>query len=94
MQFSRVFHLAMTSVVVLVLGQAALAADKKAPDPTKSFARKDTNSDGSLSLDEFKTGMKDKALENADKRFKKIDTNGDGKLSLDEFKAGMPAKKS
>jgi AcrR family transcriptional regulator len=47
----------------------------------------------SLTLEEFKTGMKDKQLENADKRFKKIDTNGDGKVSFDEFKAGMPAKK-
>jgi len=74
----------------------ALSADggKKAPNPEKVFAKKDANSDGSLTLDEFKTGLKDKALDNADKRFKKIDANGDSKLSLDEFKAGMPAKKS
>jgi Ca2+-binding EF-hand superfamily protein len=73
-----------------------LSADggKKAPNPEKVFAKKDANSDGSLTLDEFKTGLKDKALDNADKRFKKIDANGDSKLSLDEFKAGMPAKKS
>lgn len=69
------------------------AQEKKAPDPAKIFARKDANSDGSLTLDEFKTGLKDKALEKADKRFKKIDTNGDAKLSLDEFKAGIPPKK-
>jgi Ca2+-binding EF-hand superfamily protein len=74
----------------------ALSADgeKKAPNPEKVFAKKDANSDGSLTLDEFKAGLKDKALASADKRFKKIDSNGDGKLSLDEFKAGMPAKKS
>jgi len=74
----------------------ALSADgeKKAPNPEKVFAKKDANSDGSLSLEEYKTGLKDKALASADKRFKKIDSNGDGKLSLDEFKAGMPAKKS
>ncbi len=83
------------SVVALVVAQAAFAAEgNKAPDPAKIFARKDANSDGALTLDEFKAGMKDKALDNADKRFKKIDTNSDGKLSLDEFKAGMPAKKS
>jgi Ca2+-binding EF-hand superfamily protein len=83
------------SLVVLAFAPAVFAAEgKKAPDPAKIFARKDTNSDGSLTLDEFKAGLKDKALETADKRFKKIDTNGDGNVSLDEFKAGMPAKKA
>jgi Ca2+-binding EF-hand superfamily protein len=74
----------------------ALSADgeKKAPNPEKVFAKKDANSDGSLTLEEFKTGLKDKALNNADKRFKKIDANGDGKVTLDEFKAGMPAKRA
>lgn len=74
----------------------ALSADggKKAPNPEKVFTKKDANSDGALTLEEFKTGLKDKALNNADKRFKKIDANGDGKVTLDEFKAGMPAKKS
>ena len=71
----------------------ATAAPGKAPDPQKAFSRKDANSDGSLTLDEYKTGMKDKQLEKADKRFKKIDTNGDGKVSFDEFKAGMPKPK-
>lgn len=81
--------------LVPVMAVSASAADaKKAPDPGKIFARKDANSDGSLTLEEFKTGLKDKALENAEKRFRKIDADGDGKLSLDEFKAGMVAKKS
>jgi len=70
----------------------AVAADKPI-DPEKIFKRKDANSDGSLSLDEYKAGMKDRQLENAEKRFKKIDTNSDGKLSLEEFKAGMPKPK-
>lgn len=90
-----VTRLFASSIVILMVVPAAVAAEgKKTPDPAKIFARKDANSDGVITLDEFKAGMKDKALDNADKRFKKIDTNSDGKLSLDEFKAGMPAKKS
>jgi Ca2+-binding EF-hand superfamily protein len=88
-----VTRLFVSSLVVLMVGPAAVAAEgKKAADPAKIFARKDANSDGALTLDEFKAGMKDKALESADKRFKKIDT--DGKLTLDEFKSGLPPKKS
>ncbi|NBX31064.1 EF-hand domain-containing protein, partial [bacterium] len=78
----------------LALTPVALAAAADKPiDPEKIFKRKDANSDGSLSLDEYKAGMKDRQLENAEKRFKKIDTNSDGKLSLEEFKAGMPKPK-
>jgi Ca2+-binding EF-hand superfamily protein len=69
------------------------AAEKGAPDPEKIFARKDADSDGALTLEEYKAGLKEKALANADKRFKKIDSDGNGKLSLEEFKAGLPAKK-
>jgi|LakMenEpi03Aug12_release.lakeMendotaPanAssembly.Ray.scaffolds.fasta_scaffold2992355_1 hypothetical protein len=70
----------------------ATAQDKKAPDPEKTFKRKDTNGDGFLSLDEFKAKLKDKALENADKRFGRLDSNGDKKVSLEEFKAGSKPK--
>lgn len=77
----------------LLVPGAALAREKKAPDPEKIFAKKDANGDGSLTLDEFKTGLKDKALETADKRFKRLDSDGDGKVTLDEFKAGMKPKK-
>ena len=75
-----------------MVGATAGAEPPRTPDPQKIFSRKDANSDGSLTLDEFKTGLKDKALEKADKRFKKIDADGDGKLSFDEFKAGMQKK--
>lgn len=77
----------------LLCSPACFAADeKKAPDPEKIFKRKDANADGMLTLEEFKSGLKDKPLEMAEKRFGKMDSNGDGKLSLDEFKAGMTPK--
>jgi len=89
---ARVF--AVVAVVACCVTPALAADGKKAPNPEKVFAKKDADSDGSLSLEEFKTGLKDKALNSADKRFKKLDANGDGKVSLDEFKAGIPAKKA
>lgn len=81
--------------MLLIATGVAQAADKPKgqPDPAKAFARKDADGDGQLTLDEFKTGLKDKALENADKRFKKLDADGNGKISMDEFKAGMNRQK-
>jgi len=96
MQCSWSVRVYAVMVAVAVVAPAALAADKKAPDPAKVFAKKDANSDGFLTLDEFKAGLKPKALETADKRFTRSDTDVDGKLSLAEFTAGMqdmPAKK-
>ena len=57
------------------------------------FEKKDANSDGSLTLEELKAGMKGKQLENVEKRFEKLDKDGDGKVSLEEFKAGMGQQK-
>jgi len=83
----------LSVVTVASLDSIACAAPSKAADPQKNFTKKDINSDGFLTLDEYKSGMKDKQLKNAEKRFKKSDTSGDGKLSFDEFKAGMPKPK-
>jgi Ca2+-binding EF-hand superfamily protein len=85
----RISPLILTVLAMAATGSITLAAPNRAPNPQKMFSRKDANSDGSLTLDEFKTGMKDKQLENADRRFKKIDTNSDGRVSFDEFTAGM-----
>lgn len=54
-----------------------------APDRTRAFARWDTNRDGQLSLDEYKSGLADPTR--ADERFKNFDDNRDGVLSRDEF---------
>ena len=66
------------SVSVSSVAQAEEKAKKK-PDPAKMFEKKDANGDGSLTLDEFKKGMKEKQLEFAEKRFKRLDADGDGK---------------
>lgn len=63
------------------------------PPPPKppSFGTLDSNSDGSLSLDEFKTGApKGADSAKSEELFKKIDSDGDGSISKaesDEFKS-------
>lgn len=81
----------VSAVICCCCVATAFAADgeKKKPDPERIFKKKDADGDGALTLEEFKTGLPEKALTRADARFKKLDTSGDGKLSLDEFKAGM-----
>ncbi len=49
----------------------------------KAFARWDTNKDGSLTLDEYKAGLK--GQDNLETRFNNFDKNGDGKLTREEF---------
>lgn len=84
----------LCSLVVLAMGlgmvgmaRAAEEKPKKQFDPEAAFKKMDKNSDGKLSLDEFKGKKKDEALANAEKVFKAKDKDGDGSLTLEEFKA-------
>ncbi|MDO8542197.1 MAG: sulfatase-like hydrolase/transferase [Opitutaceae bacterium] len=61
----------------------AQPATKATPDRAQAFQRMDTNHDGSLTLEEYKAGLKGAA--NLEQRFKNFDRNSDGRLSREEF---------
>ncbi len=63
----------------------------KHPEPEVIFKKLDTNSDGAVSLDEFKAGPRAKKdPEKAAEIFKKIDADSNGSISLEEFKSHRP----
>lgn len=63
----------------------------KKPTPEEVFAKLDANSDGNVSLEEFKQSPKAKKNEaKAGEMFLKIDGNSDGNITLEEFKAHRP----
>lgn len=85
--------LALATAICYAEEGAAKPEKHKAPNHEAMFKKLDANSDGSVSLDEFKAsprGKKDPAK--AEAAFKKIDANADGNISLDEFKAVGPPK--
>ncbi len=71
----------------------AKGGTKPKHDPEAVFKKLDTNTDSSLSLDEFKASARAKKTpDKAEGMYKKLDKDGDGKVTLEEFKA-PPAKK-
>ncbi len=82
--------------LMLGLGMGSLSAEeKKKPDAAEVFKKKDKDSNGTLSYEEFvgKKVAEDPAkAEKAKKAFASKDKDGDMKLTLEEFKA-MPEKK-
>lgn len=72
----------------------AAKGEKKKGDPEAMFKKMDADSDGKVSLEEFKNspmGKKDPAK--AEEMFKKKDANADGSLTADEMKAHGGKKK-
>ncbi len=61
------------------------AADKPKPDPEAVFKKKDTNSDGKLSKEEYTKDVKDPVK--AEANFTARDKDKDGSLSKEEFTA-------
>ena len=74
--------------------EAPAKPDKpKGPNPEAMFKKLDANSDGSVTLEEFKASpraQKDPAK--AEEIFKKMDADTSGGVSLEEFKAAGPPK--
>jgi iduronate 2-sulfatase len=70
-------------------GEKQATAGKSKQDRESMFTKRDKNTDGHLTLEEFIEGQPDP--EEAPKRFPLFDTNKDGKLSREEFvKGGRP----
>ena len=72
-------------------GPGGPGGEGKRPNPEEIFKKLDANSDGAISLDEFKAGpraQQDPAK--AEEIFKKIDADSNGSVSLEEFKAHRP----
>ena len=62
--------------------------------PEESFKKLDKDSDGFLTLDEYKANPRfQKDASKADEAFKKADTTADGKISLDEYKAARATRR-
>lgn len=81
--------------MVLFAFSLANAQEKKKPNAEKKFKKFDTNSDGVISLEEFKNKKRKKEVSEKKiaKRFKKIDANSNGILSLEEYKKSVKNKK-
>lgn len=89
----RVISLSLAVAICAAPLAPAFAADppeKKKPDPAAAFKKLDKNSDGKLTLEEFK-GKREEA--EAKKGFDRMDANKDGGVSLEEFKAAREKKK-
>jgi len=81
-----------------LVGEAAAEdkkPEKKKRDVEAVFKKLDADSDGKLTVAEFKGKKKGKALERAEKIFARLDKDKNGSVSLEEFKnRGKKPKKN
>ena len=90
----------ITLFAVLSIASISFSADeakkpaegaKAKPDMDAIFKKKDANSDGKVSKEEFLKGSKDAAK--SETQFAAKDKDKDGSLTIEEFKAGGKKKK-
>ena len=69
--------------------------DKKKADFEADFKKLDGNSDGKVTLEEFKEKATEKQKPRADQIFARMDKDSDGKVTLEEYKEfrNTPRKK-
>jgi EF-hand domain pair len=73
--------------------QKPAKSDRQKANATQLFKKLDTNTDGHLTLEEFKSGPKGrKDPAKAEEFYKKVDKDSDGKLTLEEFRPRAPKK--
>jgi hypothetical protein len=73
--------------------QKPAKGDRQKANATQLFKKLDTNTDGHLTLEEFKSGPKgQKNPAKAEEFYKKADKDSDGKLTLEEFRPRAPKK--
>jgi Ca2+-binding EF-hand superfamily protein len=81
---------AALAIVCLVGLSGAVSAQEepqqKKKSPEKTFAKLDTDGNGSLSLEEYVGKKEGDAVAKAEANFKKLDKDSDGSLTLEEFK--------
>lgn len=88
-----------TLFAVLALGALTVNAEDakkgegKKMDPEAAFKKKDADSNGKLTKEEFTKGAPADKADGMAKRFEAMDKNKDGSVDLEEFKAGMAAGK-
>ncbi len=71
----------------------AKGTEKPKANPAAAFKKMDSNSDGVVTLEEFKASPRgQKSPDKAEKAFSKLDKDSDTKLTLEEFKASAPKK--
>ena len=87
------FTLLAGFIAGMVSSPAFAAEKKKKKDLDAQFKKMDKDSDGKLTLEEYKGKRTGKKAERAEKLFKRLDKNSDGSLTLEEFKTRKKKKK-